>query len=76
MYRLAAPEALPGLLREIIEVGKVAIVAEGGVLWLLDRPTGDLVMVIPASDEPERPKPGEGLVGQCAADVQITNPST
>ncbi len=73
MYRLAAPESLPGLLREIIEVGKVAIVAEGGVLWLLDRPTGDLVMVIPSSDEPERTKPGEGLVGQCAADVQITN---
>ena len=73
MYRLAAPESLPGLLREIIEVGKVAIVAEGGVLWLLDRPTGDLVMVIPSSDAPERTRPGEGLVGQCAADVQITN---
>ena len=38
MHRLAAPEAMPELLREIIEVGKVAIVAEQGVLWLLDRP--------------------------------------
>jgi len=34
MHRLAAPEAMPELLREIIEVGKVAIVAETGVLWL------------------------------------------
>ena len=32
MHRLAAPEAMPELLREIIEVGKVAIVAETGVL--------------------------------------------
>jgi len=73
MYRLAAPEALPELLREIIEVGKVAIIAEIGVLWLLDRPSGELVMVIPSRDEPERINPGEGLVGQCAADLKITN---
>lgn len=72
MYRLAAPEALPELLREIIEVGKVVIVAEVGILWLLDRPTGELVMVIPSRDEPERMNPGEGLAGQCAADLQIT----
>ncbi|NNM21519.1 MAG: hypothetical protein HKO55_09635, partial [Gammaproteobacteria bacterium] len=31
MHRLAAPEAMPELLREIIAVGKVAIVAEAGV---------------------------------------------
>ena len=73
MYRLAAPESLPMLLREIIEVGKIAIVAEGGVLWLLDRPTGDLVKVIPSSDEPERTKTGEGLAGHCAAAMQITD---
>ena len=47
MYRLASPESLPELLREIIEVGKVAIVAEAGALWLLDRPSGELVQVIP-----------------------------
>jgi len=35
MHRLAAPEAMPELLREVIEVGKVAIVAETGVLWLV-----------------------------------------
>lgn len=73
MYRLAAPEALPELLREIIEVGKVAIVAEAGVLWLLDRPSGELVMVIPGGDEPDRQKLGHGLAGECAATLQIDN---
>ena len=73
MYRLAAPESLPELLREIIEVGKVAIVAEAGVLWLLDRPTGDLVQVIPSSDEPSRIRRGDGYAGQCAESLQITN---
>ncbi len=33
MYRLAAPESLPELLREIIEVGKVAIVAEDNIFY-------------------------------------------
>jgi len=42
MHRLAAPEAMPELLREIIEVGKVAIVAETGVLWLLEKSSGHL----------------------------------
>lgn len=73
MYRLAAPESLPELLREIIEVGKVAIVAEAGVLWLLDRPSGELVKVIPTSDQPARIKPGQGLAGECAATLDITN---
>lgn len=73
MYRLAAPEALPELLREIIEVGKVAIVAEAGILWLLHRPSGELVMVVPAADEPARVLPGQGLAGACAASLQITN---
>ena len=72
MYPLAAPESLPELLREIVEVGKIAIVAEGGVLWLLERPAEELVMVIPACDEPERIKLGEGFTGQCAADMEIT----
>jgi phosphoserine phosphatase len=73
MHRLAAPEAMPELLREIIEVGKVAIVAEAGVLWLLDRLSGDLVMVAPPTDDPVRLKSGEGLVGECAATRQIIN---
>lgn len=73
MYRLAAPEALPELLREIIEVGKVAIVAEAGILWLLHRPSGELVMVVPAADDPARVQPGQGLAGACAASLQITN---
>ena len=48
----AAPESLPKLLREIVEVGKIAIVAEAGVLWLLDLPAGELVMVIPSATSP------------------------
>lgn len=73
MYRLASPESLPVLLREIIEVGKVAIVAEGGVLWLLDNPSGDLVMVVPSSKEPARIRPGDGLAGECAETLEISN---
>ena len=73
MHRLAAPEAMPELLREIIEVGKVAIVAEAGVLWLLDRPSGDLVWVAPPVDDPPRMKRGEGLAGACAASHEIIN---
>jgi len=73
MYRLAAPETLPELLREIIEVGKVAIVAEAGALWLLDRPSGELVRVIPSATKPERLKIGSGHAGQCGDTHEITN---
>jgi len=73
MYRLAAPEALPKLLREIIEVGKVAIVAESGVLWLREGLAGELMMVVPSADEPARLLPGEGLAGECGASLRITN---
>ncbi len=73
MHRLAAPEAMPELLREIIEVGKVAIVAEAGVLWLLERKSGELVRVVPSDDQPERLRLGEGWAGQCAASREISN---
>lgn len=73
MHRLAAPEAMPELLREIIEVGKVAIVAETGVLWLLDKSSQQLVMVVPSSDNPQRLAIGEGWVGNCAANLAISN---
>ena len=73
MHRLAAPEAMPELLREIIEVGKVAIVAEAGVLWLLERDSGDLVMVAPSTDAPERLGMGVGWAGECAASEHISN---
>lgn len=73
MHRLAAPEAMPELLREIIEVGKVAIVAETGVLWLLDKGSGQLVMVVPSSDNPSRQEIGEGWAGRCAQDLTISN---
>lgn len=73
MHRLAAPEAMPELLREIIEVGKVAIVAETGVLWLLEKSSGQLVMVVPSSDTPARLRVGEGWAGKCATDLAISN---
>ena len=77
MYRLAAPEALPKLLHEIIEVGKIAIVAEGGALWLRGHAAGesrdDLLRVVPAADEPARLRVGEGLAGACAQSLEITN---
>jgi phosphoserine phosphatase len=73
MHRLAAPEAMPELLREIIEVGKVAIVAETGVLWLLDRNSQQLVMVVPSSGKPERLTLDQGWAGKCATDLAISN---
>ena len=73
MHRLAAPEAMPELLREIIEVGKVAIVAETGVLWLLEKSSGQLVMVVPASGDPARLNIGQGWAGECARTLTISN---
>jgi phosphoserine phosphatase len=60
-------------LREIIQVGKVAIVAETGVLWLLEKSSGQLVMVVPSNDNPARLTIGEGWAGRCAADLVISN---
>jgi len=73
MHRLAAPEAMPELLREIVEVGKVAIVAETGVLWLLDKNARELVMVVPSSNAPRRLAIGEGWAGKCANELAISN---
>jgi phosphoserine phosphatase len=73
MHRLAAPEAMPELLREIIEVGKVAIVAETGVLWLLEKSSSQLVMVVPSSGDPARLTLSEGCVGKCATELTISN---
>jgi phosphoserine phosphatase len=73
MHRLAAPGAMPELLREIIEVGKVAIVAETGVLWLLDKNCNELVRVVPPSDSAPRLQLGEGWAGKCATDLSISN---
>jgi phosphoserine phosphatase len=73
MHRLAAPEAMPELLREIIEVGKVAIVAETGVLWLLEKSSRQLVMVVPSGDPPKRLDIGQGWAGKCAESSEISN---
>ena len=66
MHRLAAPEAMPELLREVVEVGKVAIVAETGVLWLLEKSSQQLVMVVPSNNKPARMELGESWAGKCA----------
>ena len=73
MHRLAAPEAMPELLREIIEVGKVAIMAETGVLWLLDKGSDQLVKVVPASDTPQRLSTNQAWAGKCASELTISN---
>lgn len=73
MHRLAAPAAMPELLREIIEVGKVAIVAEAGVLWLLDRSSNELVQVTPPAEEGVRVKLDQGHAGLCARLGEISN---
>ena len=73
MHRLAAPAAMPELLREIIEVGKVAIVAETGVLWLLEKSSRQLVMVVPSGDPPKRLNIGQGWAGKCAESSEISN---
>ncbi|NNF15634.1 MAG: serine/threonine-protein phosphatase [Gammaproteobacteria bacterium] len=73
MHRLAAPEAMPELLKEIIEVGKVAIVAEAGVLWLMERTSQELVQVIPSTDPPPRIRMGEAWAGRCAQTLEISN---
>lgn len=73
MHRLAVPETMPELLREIIEVGKVAIVAEAGVLWLLDRASQELLMVAPATDVPQRLSIGQGWPGECARSCEVSN---
>ena len=73
MHRLAAPEAMPELLKEIIEVGKVAIVAEAGALWLLEKSTQELIMVVPSRNDPARLKIGEAWPGRCAEKMEMCN---
>ncbi len=73
MHRLASPEDMPVLLREIVAVGKVAIVADGGLLWLRDRKSEDLVMVTPALQPAPRLRAGEGWAGECLRSLEISN---
>ena len=73
MHRLAAPETLPQILGEIVDVGKAAIVADAGVLWLLEEGSGELVKVVPAGESAERLAVGQGTVGECAAAGRIMN---
>lgn len=73
LHRLASPDAMPELLREVIEVGKVAIVAETGVLWLLQQNSQQLAMVVPSADSPPSLEIGQGWAGQCALTHDINN---
>lgn len=73
MHRLASPEAMPELLREIMEVGKVAIVADAGVLWLRDRSSGVLQWVTPSVKPAPSLALGEGWAGECARSETMSN---
>jgi len=73
MHRLASPDAMPELLKEVIEVGKLAIVAESGVLWLLDQASQQLVMVVPSIDPPKRIDLAESWAGKCATEKLSSN---
>jgi phosphoserine phosphatase len=73
MHRLASPDAMPELLKEVIEVGKLAIVAEGGVLWLLDQNSQQLVMVVPSLDPPQRIPLDDSWAGRCATSKLSSN---
>ncbi len=73
MHRLASPDAMPELLREIVEVGKLAIVAETGVLWLAEHAGQQLVMVVPSHEPPSRIDVGVTWGGRCARDQAISN---
>ena len=73
MHRLAAPNSMPELLREIINVGKLAIVAEAGALWLLDRTTRKLKLVVPSLEPVPELNLGEGWPGRCALALEISN---
>ena len=73
MHRLASPDAMPELLKEVIEVGKLAIVAEAGVLWLLDQKTQQLVMVVPSLESPKRISLDDSWAGKCASSKLSSN---
>ncbi len=73
MRRLATPDSMPELLREVINVGKVAIVAEAGALWLFDRMSQRLQLVTPTLDPVPEFAMGEGWVGRCADSAEISN---
>lgn len=73
MYRLASPDSMPELLKEVIAVGKLAIVAEDGVLWLLEQASQQLVMVVPPVDPPKRINLEESWAGSCATDKLTSN---
>lgn len=73
MHRLAAPGELATLLHEIVEVGKSAIVAEEGALWLRDSRSGDLKIVVPGGNQPGQADSGVALARDCAARLGILN---
>jgi phosphoserine phosphatase RsbU/P len=77
MGRLAMPGALPELLQKIIDVGRQAIVAEAGLLWLHDTDAGELQLATPNSGEPVRVAcSSPGLLGDCVTHRRIINTRT
>ncbi|MFT6005862.1 MAG: sigma-B regulation protein RsbU (phosphoserine phosphatase) [Pseudoalteromonas tetraodonis] len=73
LHSLATPEGLDELLRKIIDVGRAAIVAEAGILWLVDDDEQLLNQVIPHKNNPPTLKLGESWAGLCAQNGDISN---
>jgi phosphoserine phosphatase len=73
MHSLATPNGLEELLRQVMDVGRTAIVAEAGILWLVDSDEQGLRQVIPHSDNAATLKRGQAWAGQCAKSGDISN---
>lgn len=68
--RLAAPFELSELLREVIEVGRAALDADRGTVFLYDDDTNELVVEVGTGLEPLRLPADRGIVGECATTRQ------
>ena len=73
MHNLATPMGFGALLREVVDVGREAIVAEAGILWLWDQELKTLNQVIPAAGPSTIEYSSSGWVSKCAQDLQISN---
>lgn len=73
MHSLATPKELPSLLRELITVGREAIVAETGLLWLVNRETNALQQLVPNDELSLELDAGKSWAANCASHGTISN---
>lgn len=73
MHNLTRHKSLPALLLEVLEVGREAIVAEAGLLWLWDDDKQTLEELICDSAERETNYSAQGWALKCAQQGQISN---